>query len=266
MYPCSRVCRSSMNPLSARISRAPTPRKSGKPEPVSLAPVGRSKRSSVWPSSQCGLGSKSSRGGSPQVRTTRLADASPTGASSEGKFGSSSARCSRADSISRRRASRVFTSSVDWAPSDRLSFSGGYSYNWQNSDAVVNYFFNGVNFPAGHSLYFVRNNFFFLDTVAQLLPRLTLYAAYRVNKDLEQGDRVQAPAAGQLITSYPMSFQSPEARLSYRINRRVEWNVGYQYYAYNESGLVRTGQSVRPQNYHAHLPYASLRIYFGGIE
>ena len=34
---------------------------------------------SAAPSSQCGRGAKSNRGGSPQVRTTRLADASPSG-------------------------------------------------------------------------------------------------------------------------------------------------------------------------------------------
>ena len=48
-----------------------------------------------------------------------------------------------------------------------------------------------------------------------------------------------------------MSFQSPEARLAIKINRRLDWNVGYQYYNYNESTMV----GPRPQNYHAHLPY-----------
>jgi hypothetical protein len=166
--------------------------------------------------------------------------------------------------------SRVFTSSVDYAPGDKLSFSGGYNNNWVNGDTVFNYAYAVP--PAtttqgqytGHSLYYVRNNFFFFDTVAQLMPRVTLYAAYRINKDTGQGGLLSNPTAGRVITSYPMSFQSPEARLSYRINHRLEWNVGYQYYAYNESELVRTGQSVRPQNYHAHMPYASLRIYFGG--
>lgn len=168
--------------------------------------------------------------------------------------------------------SRVFTSSVDWTPSDRLSFSGGYNYNWVNGDTIINYAYAVP--PAtttqgqytGHSLYYVRNNFFYFDTVAQLFPRMTLYAAYRINKDTGQGNLLSNPTAGQVISSYPMSFQSPEARLSYRFNRRLEWNVGYQFYNYNESNLVRLGTVTRPQNYHAHLPYASLRIYFGGIE
>jgi len=79
--------------------------------------------------------------------------------------------------------SRLFTASVDWAATSRLSFSTGYNYNWVNSDAVVDYFFNSVRHPLGHSLYFVRNNFFFFDTVAQLHPRVSLFASYRINKD-----------------------------------------------------------------------------------
>jgi hypothetical protein len=160
--------------------------------------------------------------------------------------------------------SRVFTSSVDWAPNARLSINTGYNYNWLNSNAVVNYFFNNVNHPEGHALYFVRNNFFFIDATALLFPRISLFGSYRINKDTGQGNRVNDPASnpGFLVSSYPNSFQSPEARLAVRINRHLDWNVGYQYYNYNESQLV----GPRPQNYHAHLPYTSVRIYIGRKE
>jgi hypothetical protein len=56
-------------------------------------------------------------------------------------------------------------------------------------------------------------------------------------------------------------------RLAIRINRRLDWNLGYQYYAYNESKIVNIfPASPRAQNYHAHLPYMSLRVYFGRKE
>jgi hypothetical protein len=160
--------------------------------------------------------------------------------------------------------SRLFTSSVDWTPTSKISFGTGYNYNWINSDAVVDYFFNSIRHPLGHSLYFMRNNFFFVDTTAELFPRATLYASYRINKDNGQGARLADPigSPGILISSYPMSFQSPEARLAIKINRRLDWNLGYQYYNYNESVLV----GPRPQNYHAHLPYTSLRLYIGRKE
>ena len=65
-----------------------------------------------------------------------------------------------------------------------------------------------------------------------------------------------------------MSFQSPEGRLAIRLNRHLDWNLGYQYFNYNEDGFVRTFplNAMRPQNYHAHLPYMSLRIYIGRKE
>lgn len=169
--------------------------------------------------------------------------------------------------------SRVFTSSVDYAPSSRLSLSGGYNYQWVNSDAVIRYTFatppaaapaNG--FYTGHALYFVRNNFFHLDVTAQPLQRLTFFASYRINHDGGQGDRVSNMTGGSFVSSYPMSYQSPEARLSLRLNRRLDANFGYQYYNYNESDFVQVGYNVRPQNYHAHMPYASLRFYFGQTE
>jgi hypothetical protein len=160
--------------------------------------------------------------------------------------------------------SRLFTAAVDWTPNSTLSFSSGYTYNWVNSDAVVDYFYNSIRHPTGHSLYFMRNNYFFIDATARLAPRVTLFAAYRVNQDDGQGSRLADPTGtpGTLISSYPMNFQSPEARLAIKINRRLDWNLGYQYYNYNESALV----GPRPQNYHAHLPYTSLRVYFGRKE
>ena len=132
--------------------------------------------------------------------------------------------------------SRVFTTSVDWAANSDISLSTGYNYHWINSDAALEYFFNSVRHPQGSSQFFTRNHFFFIDSVARLHPRITLYAAYRVNKDNGQGDRLADPTGtpGTLIASYPMSFQSPEGRLSIKINRRVDWNLGYQYYNYNE--------------------------------
>lgn len=169
--------------------------------------------------------------------------------------------------------SRVFSSSVDYTANARLSFSGGYNYQWVNSDAVVRYTFaippattpaNG--FYTGHALYFVRNHFFHFDTVAQPFQRVTFFASYRINKDEGQGGRISNMPGGLFISSYPMSYQSPEARLSLRIHRKIDANFGYQYYKYNESKFRQIGYAVRPQNYHAHLPYVSLRLHFGRTE
>jgi len=169
---------------------------------------------------------------------------------------------------------RIFQSSLDWLVNSELSVSFGYNYNWVNSDAVIDYFYQvppaaSVEHPLGHGLYFQRNNFFFTDVVWRPHPRFSLYGSYRINKDGGQGDRLSDPAGnpGTLITSYPMSFQSPEGRLAIKLNRRFDWNLGYQYFNYNEDGFLRTFPgSPRAQNYHAHLPYMSLRWYIGRKE
>ena len=160
--------------------------------------------------------------------------------------------------------SRIFTSSLDWAATSRVSINTGYNFHWINSKAIVDYFFNSVQHPFGNSLYYMRNHFFFVESVARIAPRTTLFTAYRINKDTGQGSRVADPTGipGTLISSYPMSFQSPEARLAIKLHHRLDWNVGYQFYNYNESTIV----GPRPQNYHAHLPYTSLRFYFGRRE
>jgi hypothetical protein len=169
---------------------------------------------------------------------------------------------------------RIFQTSVDWLVNQDLSISFGYNYNWVNSDAIIDYFYQvppaaSVEHPMGHSLYFQRNNFFYTDLVWRLSHRLSLFSSYRINKDGGQGSRLSDPAGnpGTLISSYPMSYQSPEGRLSIRLNRHFDWNLGYQYYNYNEDGFLRTFPgSPRAQNYHAHLPYMSLRLYFGRKE
>jgi len=62
--------------------------------------------------------------------------------------------------------------------------------------------------------------------------------------------------------AHKVQIDFTEARLAIKLTRHIDWNVGYQYFNYNESTLV----GPRPENYHAHLPYTSLRIYFGRKE
>ena len=172
--------------------------------------------------------------------------------------------------------SRIFTSSLDWTPTSKLALNIGYNYNWVTSNSLIDYsYFSTTNSAIrGNALFYMRNNFFFIESTARLAPRVTFYSAYRINKDNGQGSRISdlsATGARFLISSYPMNYQSPEARLSIRLNHRLDWNLGYQYYNYNESDLLRLNQpnyivSPRAQNYHAHLPYMSLRLYIGRKE
>jgi hypothetical protein len=153
--------------------------------------------------------------------------------------------------------SRHFTSSVDWTPNAKFSLSSGYTHMRLTSIAGILLPISGQR-RVGESQYFSRDNFFFFNAFVRPISRVTFYAGYHINKDNGQGDRV-SPSNVILIDSYPMSFQSPEARVTLRLTRVLDWNVGYTYYNYKDKFFPI-------QNYHAHLPYTSLRINFGRGE
>jgi hypothetical protein len=50
---------------------------------------------------------------------------------------------------------------------------------------------------------------------------------------------------------YPLSYESPMARLSIRLHTKIRWNAGYQHYRYAEELLPL-------QNYRAHTGFTSI--------
>ncbi len=150
--------------------------------------------------------------------------------------------------------SKTFTTSVDWAPIPELSLATGYTYQHLTAETNIIVPVAGQR-REGISEFYIRDSYFFFDVHATPIKRVSLFASYRINDDRGQGDRVSL-LPENIITSYPMQMQSPEVRLAIRLHRMVDWNLGYQYYNYKE-------RFVNAQNYNAHLPYTSLRFYFG---
>lgn len=150
--------------------------------------------------------------------------------------------------------SRIVSASFDWMIDPKANISGGYTYHHTTSEIPVRFPINNV-FGLGISRYLLRSNYFFVDSWLQPHKRVSAFVSYRINKDTGNGDMFD-PANYLIVGNYPLHFQSPEVRLVFNINKYIDWNVGYQYYNYKEkfSGV---------QNYNAHLPYTSLRIYFG---
>ena len=127
------------------------------------------------------------------------------------------------------------------------------------SQAEVIYFLANSQKINGISHYFLRDNFAFVTAYYELHPRARIYAGYRFHRDPGQKDLVSSPAKGVLIASYPYQLTSPEVKLSFKLHERVDWIVGYQYFDFKE-------KFVNSQFYQAHLPYTSLRFYFGRRE
>jgi hypothetical protein len=165
---------------------------------------------------------------------------------------------------------RNFSSSLDWTPVSRYSFSTGYTHLHATSDAAILFFplptgcVGTTANPApacaqGRSQYYLRDNLFYFNASVFVNRRLSAYGSYRISKDTGQGGRASDIPNRLFVGSLPLNFQSPEVRLIFKVNRRMDWNVGYQYYDYKE-------KFSNAQNYRAHLPYTSLRIYFGAGE
>ncbi len=90
--------------------------------------------------------------------------------------------------------------------------------------------------------------------------RADVYAGYGITRDVGDGRGGSLGPANPIdallysVQTFPLSFQSPLARVSIRINQKVRWNAGYQYYGYKEEfGLFSINQ-----NYRANTGYTSL--------
>jgi hypothetical protein len=184
---------------------------------------------------------------------------------------------------------RVFSTYVDYVPAARWTLSTGYTYNYLSSqtDTVVPLALNAAQPPnpvgnagflRGFSEFYIKENYFFVDLSAQPMDRVSLYAGYRYNNDIGQGNRA-ATQMERFLSSYPFRSHNPELRMAIKLTRNLDWNLGYQYNRYDEklqfgyfpyNNLVNTNiipaNATYPtnQNYRAHMPYTSLRIYFGG--
>lgn len=150
---------------------------------------------------------------------------------------------------------RIFSSSIDYNPATQVSVSAGYTYQFQNSRANILIPISGA-YVSGLSRYYMRDSYFFFDVSAQPFKRVSLYASFRSSNDKGQG-RIVSTSLADIIGSYPYRLLSPEFRIAVRLTKNIDWNAGYQYYDFRD-------RLTPAQSYNAHLPYTSLRIYFGG--
>ena len=94
-------------------------------------------------------------------------------------------------------------------------------------------------------------------------PRVRLHLAYNLTKDTGGGAFNPALAErsvfslenATLMTSLPMSYHSPQVRLSVAMQANLAWNFGWQYYGYSEriSGI---------RGFRSHVGYTSLTVGF----
>ena len=167
--------------------------------------------------------------------------------------------------------SRNYTASGSW--SARSWFSLDASYVKQHLDSVSGIaFFAGAvrsTLQSGQSLYISNIHAGNLSAHFVIGRRADVFVGYSITKDTGDG---RAPAvlaaisgappdtatqvASLLATvqTFPLSYQTPMARLSIRISPKMRWNAGYQFYNYNEQFRLFNAY----QNFHAINGYTSI--------
>jgi len=166
--------------------------------------------------------------------------------------------------------SRQYSANVAWSPPKPYGFEAGYTkMHLDTTSGILNFPVTGLpNVSGRRNLYLSNLHYGHLNFRMELLKRATLFVGYSIVKDTANGQRSAFTVpplvlnypnfsfnGTDLINAYPLTYQSPQARLTIKLSNRLAWNAGWQYYGYSEkfTGI---------QNYHANVSYTSLRFGF----
>jgi hypothetical protein len=154
--------------------------------------------------------------------------------------------------------SRNYAFDASWTPRAWFAFDAGYTKNHLDTLSGLAFFEQRELQRGQLSLYVSNIHTTSLGVHLGMLPRTTLFLGYTRVQDTGDGrGTLTGPGIGspnpffQAVQTFPLTFQSPLARLSVKIAERLSWNFGYQYYGYSERLLAL-------QNYRAHTGYTSL--------
>ncbi len=183
--------------------------------------------------------------------------------------------------------SRNYNASASWAPKEWFTLDASYAHMHLDSTSFLA-FFTGLTRPqetSGQSFYLSNIHSGNLSVRFGIGKRADLYVGYSIVKDPGDGRAAPAPTVTgiplgsiggpvviggnetglpiatnpttsvlQSVQTFPLSYQSPLARISIKISPKVRWNAGWQYYNYSESFQV-FGYN---QNFHANTGYSSI--------
>ncbi|MBI1761894.1 MAG: hypothetical protein HYR56_10705 [Acidobacteria bacterium] len=149
---------------------------------------------------------------------------------------------------------RAISFSTLWEPKDKLFVNFGYNYDHLFSTANI-YYFIASQARTGKSLFYAKQDFFFLDTRVPLTKYVDLLLVYRYVHD--HGAPGNAPVTGpnDIVTSFPLERHNPEARLAIHFNSHATLNVSYRHFSYNERNFF-------VQDYRSNIVTTGLRLTF----
>ncbi|MEI9970557.1 MAG: hypothetical protein WDO73_00080 [Ignavibacteriota bacterium] len=160
--------------------------------------------------------------------------------------------------------SRQASASASWAVTRWLSFDTSYTKLHLDSVGGLQ-FFAGVGTPTlqqGFDSIYVSNiHAANAGARIEIGKRADLFVGYTITKDTGDGRSTAStpgstgvPALLQSVQTFPLTYESPMARVSFKITPKLRWNAAWQYYGYNEQFQLFSYY----ENYHAHTGFTSL--------
>lgn len=162
--------------------------------------------------------------------------------------------------------SRSYSLNGSWAPKDWLGFDASYNKLHLDTYSALAFFASPGNRPqlqtAFPSIYLSNVHNGYLGVRVSVLKRADVYLGYSIVRDTGDGRPAAVPvgvtnpveALLDSVQTFPLSYQSPLARVSFRITPKVRWNVGWQYYGYHEEFHILGNN----QNFRAQTGYTSI--------
>ena len=153
---------------------------------------------------------------------------------------------------------RDYSADVNWTPRDWFALNAGYSKLHLETLGGIAYFLNAQFLRGEQSFYLSNLHAGNLTARFGITKRVDLFAGYSHTQDTGDGRStlLGPPTSSSLpaleaAQTFPLRFLSPMARISVSISEKIRWNVGYQYYGYNE-------RFYNALDYRAHTGYTSV--------
>jgi hypothetical protein len=160
--------------------------------------------------------------------------------------------------------SRQTGATASWAVNRWFSLDA--SYNKLHLDTVGGLQFFAPTLQTGYDSIFISN--IHAGTMGlrfSIRDRADLFLGYTITKDTGDGRATASPpgttgvaALLDSVQTFPLTYESPMARVSVKISPKLRWNAGWQYYGYNEQFELFSYY----ENYHANTGFTSLQWSF----
>jgi hypothetical protein len=158
---------------------------------------------------------------------------------------------------------RTYAADFSWVPAAWFAVDAGYSRQHLDTNSALAYFAAARLVTDRRSVYTSNIHSGNLGVRFGIRGRADLFVGYSRVQDAGADDQTirsgvidpAQPFDAALIaaSTFPLTFESPLARLSVRLRENLRFNVGYQHYRYREDFLLRFGQ-----DYRAHTGFTSV--------